>query len=254
VPVVPRAPVDGSCGRRAAACATLALAAASTTATLEAFSLPRPTPSALVLPLAAPLVVLRGFYPPPADQPWLPGHRGVDLAAPAWAPVRSASAGGVGFAGPLAGRGVVVVRSGTLRWTYEPVAPLVRVGQAVEAGGLLGRLQPMLGHCRGRVCLHWGLLLGHRYLDPLARVRGGSGAVRLLPLTLAGSGNGAPLPRSGRPAVAKATVGPVPPSGTAPPPGAAVSVVGAAVGTAAAGLAGAAVRRRRSTAGRGPAP
>jgi len=41
--------------------------------------------------------VVRGFDPPP--RPWLPGHRGVDLAAVPGAAVRSAGAGVVRFAG-----------------------------------------------------------------------------------------------------------------------------------------------------------
>src|SRR5262249_11342314 len=72
----------------------------------------------VVLPVAGPSSVLRGFEPPPAGTPWLPGHRGVDLAAAAWSSIRSAASGVVAFAGPVGGHGVVVVRSGPLRWTY----------------------------------------------------------------------------------------------------------------------------------------
>src|SRR5690242_1626756 len=58
-------------------------------------------------PLDGTPTVVRGFQPPP--QPWLPGHRGVDLAAPVGAIVRAAGPGVVRFAGPLAGRGVVSI-------------------------------------------------------------------------------------------------------------------------------------------------
>ena len=134
-----------------------------------------------VLPVAGPPVVLRGFEPPPVGQPWLSGHRGVDLAAAAWSSVRSAAPGVVAFAGPVAGRGVVVVRAGPLRWTYEPVTPSVPPGRPVRAGDPLGRLEPLLAHC-DRPCLHWGLLRGDTYLDPLAAIGAGASAVRLLPL------------------------------------------------------------------------
>src|ERR1700750_2496464 len=77
--------------------------------------------------------VTRRFDPPP--QPWLAGHRGVDLAGVPGAPVRSAGAGTVVFAGTSAGRGVVsVAHPGGLRTTYEPVAGSVHVGATMLAG------------------------------------------------------------------------------------------------------------------------
>ncbi len=72
-----------------------------------------------VPPLAGPVV--RGFDPP--DQPWLAGHRGVDLLGAVGSDVVAAMAGRVVFAGTLAGRGVVVVSHGALRTTYLPVDP-----------------------------------------------------------------------------------------------------------------------------------
>jgi hypothetical protein len=83
----------------------------------------------------------------------------------------------VRFAGRLVDRGVVSVDSGGLRFTYEPVHPLVRVGQQVAAGSVLGLLEP--GHPGCSTCLHWGVRSGREYLDPLRPVRI---AIRLLPL------------------------------------------------------------------------
>lgn len=115
--------------------------------------------------------VLRGWEPPAT--PYGPGHRGVDLAAPAGAPVRAVAAGTVSFAGRVAGRGVVSVElTGTgeppLRTTYAPVAVSVSVeeGDEVAAGEVLGTVEPTGSHCTG--CLHWGLLRGDVYLDPLS--------------------------------------------------------------------------------------
>jgi murein DD-endopeptidase MepM/ murein hydrolase activator NlpD len=127
-----------------------------------------------VLPLAGPVV--RGFDPP--DQPWLSGHRGVDLLGAVGTGVVAAKAGRVVFAGTVAGRGVVVVSHGDLRTTYLPVRPLVSVGTPVDAGQVIGQLVP--GHaCPGGTCLHWGLKRGEEYLDPLSLLD--QAQLRLLP-------------------------------------------------------------------------
>lgn len=131
-------------------------------------------------------------FDPPAD-PYGPGHRGVDLAGRPGQQVRSALAGRVSFAGRIAGRGVVVVRHGATRTTYEPVAAEVSVGDVVTAGSPLGRLELPGSHCFPRACLHWGWLRGETYLDPLRLV--GATPVRLLPLwelRLAGGPAGRP--------------------------------------------------------------
>jgi murein DD-endopeptidase MepM/ murein hydrolase activator NlpD len=165
------------------------LAAASVT---SASALPAlPVPSAALDRSAAPVAgrwawpldprpsVERPFDPP--DQPWLPGHRGVDLAAAVGHQVRSPAAGRVTYAGRLAGRGVVVVaHDGGLRSTFEPVEGSVAVGTAVARGGAVGSVASTPGHCAPRVCLHWGVLRARTYLDPLAFV--GRTRVVLLPL------------------------------------------------------------------------
>ncbi|MFJ8585476.1 peptidoglycan DD-metalloendopeptidase family protein [Streptomyces sp. NPDC093595] len=113
--------------------------------------------------------VVRGWEPPAS--PYGPGHRGVDLAAPAGAPVRAAAAGRVSFAGPVAGRGVVTVThpgpGPALRTSYEPLQPLVAVGTEVAAGQVVGRLTAELPHC-APTCLHWSLRRGTVYLNPLS--------------------------------------------------------------------------------------
>ncbi|HEY5184136.1 MAG TPA: peptidase, partial [Actinomycetes bacterium] len=113
--------------------------------------------------------------------------------------VGAAGAGQVGFAGPLAGRGVVVVVHGALPTTYEPVTATVSVGDQVAAGEPIGVLEPAVVHCDGRACLHWGLLRGTTYLDPLTLL--GPTRVRLLPFSTAGSG--AATPGGGAPPVAR---------------------------------------------------
>jgi murein DD-endopeptidase MepM/ murein hydrolase activator NlpD len=138
------------------------------------------SPGPAVWPLDPRPEVVARFDPP--DQPWASGHRGVDLLGQPGQEVRTALAGTVTFAGTLAGRGVVVVDHGATRTTYEPVEPLVAVGAVLRTGAVLGRLQTALGHCFPRTCLHWGLLRGDEYLDPLSLL--GMAPVRLLPLAV----------------------------------------------------------------------
>ncbi|WP_433497485.1 murein hydrolase activator EnvC family protein [Sphaerimonospora sp. CA-214678] len=138
---------------------------------------PAPAAAPWRRPLGVRGQVIRGFDPPP--RPWLAGHRGVDLAARAGDEVRAAGPGIVGYAGRVAGRGVVVIaHQNGLRTTYLPVRASVAPGGRVAAGDVIGVVEDVVGHCR-RVCLHWGLLRGRSYLDPLALF--GLGRVRLLP-------------------------------------------------------------------------
>src|SRR4051812_26590781 len=128
-------------------------------------------------PLEPPVRVVRPFAPPSA--PWLPGHRGVDLAAQPRQQIFSVGPGTITFARDLAGRGVSTVTHGLLRTTYQPVHPLVSPGRRVSPGDLLGEVEPRYGHCGPDLCLHWGLRRGTTYLDPLSLVA--RPVIRLLP-------------------------------------------------------------------------
>jgi murein DD-endopeptidase MepM/ murein hydrolase activator NlpD len=134
-------------------------------------------------PVAGSPTVVRAFHPPAF--PYGPGHRGVDLATVAGAPVLAAGAGTVAFAGTVAGHGVVSVdHPGGLRTTYEPVSPTVATGARVARGERIGTVE--LGHpgCPVAVCLHWGVLRDPQrdrdYLDPLQLLT--TARVRLLPI------------------------------------------------------------------------
>lgn len=126
-----------------------------------------------------PVVMLRFLAP---QQPWLSGHRGVDLLADGvGVPVRAPADGLVRFRGLVAGVEVVVIEhAGGLRSTFQPVTSTLRVGARVGRGEIVGALTGTPGHCAPRTCLHWGVLRGADYLDPLALVR--RSPVRLLPL------------------------------------------------------------------------
>jgi murein DD-endopeptidase MepM/ murein hydrolase activator NlpD len=130
-------------------------------------------------PVPPPHPVLRPFQPPAT--PYGPGHRGVDLGGTVGAAVLATGDGLVLYAGPLADRSLVSVEHpGGLRTTYEPVQPVVRVGQSVRRGEPIGYLLPGHPGCpAGRVCLHWGAHRDRRYLDPLRLVE--VGQIRLLP-------------------------------------------------------------------------
>ena len=89
-------------------------------------------------------------------------------------------------AGPVAGRGVVSIRSASgWRATLEPVDPSVTVGDVVARGQVVGALSAPAGggHCGATSCLHWGVRTGSgadtAYRDPLALLRR---PVRLLPV------------------------------------------------------------------------
>ena len=99
--------------------------------------------------------------------------------------VYAAGAGIVVFAGRVVDRGVVVVSHGALRTTYEPVTASVGRGDTVSPGSSLGTVEAGSAHCPGATCLHWGLLRGRDYLNPLLVLW--PGPVHLLPVWARGS-------------------------------------------------------------------
>ncbi len=139
-------------------------------------SVPVPVASAEATSQPVPGRIVAGFNPP--DQPWLAGHRGVDILAPPGSRVVAPRPGTVTFAGMVAGKPVVVITHGATRTTLEPVRASVGVGTGVAAGDVVGVLVP--GHaCPGGQCLHWGLKDDDQYLDPTLGVT--LAEVRLLP-------------------------------------------------------------------------
>lgn len=195
------------------------------------------------MPLDGSPQVLRRFEPP--DTRWSAGHRGVDLAARPGQPVYAAGPGRVGYAGTVAGRGVVTVVHGAVRTTYLPVDPSVPAGLRVGPGDRLGVVEERVAHCAPDHCLHWGLLRGSEYLDPLGLV--GIGPVRLLPFwgkpppagATSDGPRGPPSPDS-REAGRRATPSAGPPGHAGSESGdGGFSLVGsAAVGSGSAGLTG----------------
>lgn len=207
---------------------------------LMAVSLLSPSPAAVLrLGLVSVLLLLAGTGPARAEAPpWQwplppphqviapfdapedrygPGHRGIDIAAPAAGTVVVAVAPGtIRFSGMVAGRGVVsVTHADGLISTYEPVSGSVTAGEQVDAGTALGTLVggSELSHCPGSVCLHLGARRGEDYVDPLLLL-GGHGPSVLLPW--AGGPAGVGSAAGAQPAT---TTGANPISGTSPPRG-----------------------------------
>ncbi len=137
-----------------------------------------PATSGWVWPTDPPRTVVHPFDPPATT--WGSGHRGVDLAAVIGGSIRAPADGQVTLAGMVAGHPVVVIaHPGGLRSTFEPVSATVPVGARVRSGEVIGLLSAHAGHCVPAACVHWGVLRGEVYLDPMALI---AGRVVLLPL------------------------------------------------------------------------
>ena len=115
--------------------------------------------------LPRPNRVLRPFNKPAKN--WLPGHRGVDLEATPTDPIYAAGDGTVIYAGTLAGIPTVSIEHpGGLRTTYQPVLPLVAVGDTVTGQQPIGTLAA--GGTHGYPGLQWGAKYGvDDYINPL---------------------------------------------------------------------------------------
>lgn len=115
---------------------------------------------ALRLPVAGPVV--RGFEAPAG--PYGPGHRGVDLGAPAGTAVAAPAAGRVSFAGPVAGSLWVslLVAPGVVLAVGPLLDAAVATGEGVRAGARVGRLAA--GH---GAAVHLSLRVDGGYVDPL---------------------------------------------------------------------------------------
>lgn len=117
-------------------------------------------------PSPEPRIVARAFDPPSHE--YGAGHRGIDIAAPAGSPVSSPADGVVLFAGPVAGRSVLTIdHGGGVVTSFDPVIPAVSAGVTVARGSVIGSLEPGTAmHC-AEGCLHLGVRLDGRYVDPL---------------------------------------------------------------------------------------
>ncbi|WP_182354163.1 M23 family metallopeptidase [Flaviflexus huanghaiensis] len=116
------------------------------------------------------------------EQNWHPGHRGVDVAGVPGEPVRAAGAGTVVYARRMVDTNIVSIEhADRLRTTYQPVTAMVKKGDVVDLGDIIGTLDE--GHCLVGACLHWGAKRGDIYYDPLSLLAPEKVRVRLYPVT-----------------------------------------------------------------------
>lgn len=148
-------------------------------------------------PLRGP--VIRGFQPPP--DPYGPGHRGIDIAAPLGTGVGAAREGVIAFAGRVGGSLFVSIdHPDGVRTTYSWLSEaLVKKGDVVQRSQLIARSGQ--GHLDlPEAHLHFGARVGPQYIDPMLLLEGAdvSGLIHLAPL-LEGSMGTATSPSDGHP-------------------------------------------------------
>ncbi|WP_164515842.1 peptidoglycan DD-metalloendopeptidase family protein [Bifidobacterium dolichotidis] len=111
-----------------------------------------------------PSTVLQHFDGP--AKPWLSGHRGIDLAASDQAAIVAPTAGVISFAGTVAHKQVVSLKTKYGTMTFEPAVTAYQVGHSLTRGSTLGHVEGHSDHCDHH-CLHWGIKLDQRqYRDP----------------------------------------------------------------------------------------
>ena len=150
------------------------LAVFPTPATADEHPQPRPGASHAV-PLYGEFV---RPYDAPDDDPFAPGHRGLDVVAPQGYPVHASAAGRVSFAGSVAGnRSVTIDHGDGLRTTYSFLESI-----AVEANDDVGQGQVVgtvgAGHPNQGLPphVHLSARRGELYFDPLELYVGDSTA------------------------------------------------------------------------------
>lgn len=117
----------------------------------------------LIWPVISPHVTSAFDRP---EQPWLPGHRGVDLQATTNDTILAPDDGIISFAGTVAGKSVVSINHGNITSTFEPATTHLKAGAPVTRGQHIAQINGGSDHC-GNTCLHWGVKQGtDTYLDP----------------------------------------------------------------------------------------
>lgn len=111
----------------------------------------------------APVAISRAYIAPATE--YSSGHRGLDLHAPAGAPVSAPHDGRVSFVGAVGGTLIVSIsHPGGWMSTYLPVISTVVLNQNVRAGEVIGAVAPDSSHCS---CLHFGVRYQGAYVSPL---------------------------------------------------------------------------------------
>jgi murein DD-endopeptidase MepM/ murein hydrolase activator NlpD len=127
--------------------------------------------------------VIRPFSPP--SDPYGPGHRGIDIAAPFGSDLHASADGVVAFAGWVGGSLFASIdHPDGVRTTYSWLSAVtVHRGDAVTKGQIIGAT----GHGHPDVAqphLHFGARVGTTYIDPMTLLEPGDVTmlIRLAPL------------------------------------------------------------------------
>ncbi|QMU98084.1 M23 family metallopeptidase [Microbacterium esteraromaticum] len=119
---------------------------------------------AWVWPVAGNRTVVEPFRAPAHD--YAPGHRGMDVAAPAGIEVTAPAGGVVAFRGTVVDRPLITIDHGDgYVSTWEPVTSSLAPGDTVAAGATIGAVASG-GHAT-RGTLHVGVRRDGVYIDPL---------------------------------------------------------------------------------------
>lgn len=100
------------------------------------------------------------------EQPWLPGHRGVDLDAAEHTQLIAPADGTIAFVGKVAGKDVVTIKHNNgVTSTFEPATTTSAIGDKVSKEQPFAMVSGESDHCE-ETCVHWGLKQSDTYLDP----------------------------------------------------------------------------------------
>lgn len=111
-------------------------------------------------------------------QPWLSGHRGLDLRASEGDAVLAPQTAVISFAGKVAGKDVVSLRSGNWLHSFEPATTDKAPGELVEQSLPFAVVGGNSDHCETQ-CLHWGVRdAANEYRNPETLLRAGRIALK----------------------------------------------------------------------------
>ena len=107
-----------------------------------------------------------------SEGPYTEGHRGVDYQVDLGQGVFAPAAATVHFVGSVADRQLISLsHEGELLTTYEPVCSVLKVGDKVSSGDLIGEVceadSSYQQHCLETTCLHFSVRKNGEYLSPL---------------------------------------------------------------------------------------
>lgn len=172
---------EGMTALRMRCAAAIAVAAALLAVPAAAAAAPDPesrieTAEVWIWPVPGGVRVVQPYAAPAHD--YGPGHRGIDVAAPAGSDALSPASGTVAFSGTVVDRPLLTIdHGGGLVTTLEPVSSDLSPGDAVARGDVVGTVTT--GGHSAPGSLHFGVRLDGEYINPLLLLGGIPRAVLL---------------------------------------------------------------------------